>query len=241
MPEPPAKAAARAASDSRTETVRLRLAPAAREALAAALAGRPPGSGVRIWVERGLRPHAQMMIDHPSHRDVPLTVDGVPLLLDEASLHFLRDAEVRYRTDHDPPGFEVVGPFLPSPIESPPTGPAPTAVPAAGLPSAPSKERTAVEEKIRGALKNVYDPEIPMNVIDLGLIYGFDWSGAGELTIRMTLTSPGCPAVEAFAEEVTRTAREASGLATVKVDIVWEPPWSPERMSDFARRQFGYA
>ena len=227
--------------DPRTETLRLKLAPAAKEALAGALVGRPAGSGVRIWVERGLRPHAQMMIDRPSHRDVPLELDGIALLLDESSLQFLRDAEVRYRTDHEPPGFEVVGPFLPSLL-----GPTPSETPAAPAPPAPSPssgrpDRAAIEEKIRQALKNVYDPEIPMNVLDLGLIYGMDWSDSGALTIRMTLTSPGCPAVEAFADEVTRTAREASGLASVKVDIVWEPPWTPERMSDFARRQFGYA
>ena len=239
MSERSAKAPAPSPSDPRTATIRLRLQPAARDALAAALAGRPSGSGVRIWVERGLRPHAQMMIDRASHRDVPLELEGIPLLLDEASLHFLRDAEVRYRTDHDPPGFEVVGPFLPSvaPATSSGTPPAPSTA----APPAPRKDRAEIEEKVRQALRNVYDPEIPMNVIDLGLIYGMEWSPAGELTIRMTLTSPGCPAVEAFAEEVTRTAREASGLTSVKVDIVWEPPWSPDRMSDFARRQFGYA
>jgi metal-sulfur cluster biosynthetic enzyme/Fe-S cluster assembly iron-binding protein IscA len=219
-------------------TLRLKMTPDAREALEHALAGRPDGSGVRLWVERGMRPHAQMMIDRPSHRDRTLSVDGIPLLLDESSLHFLRDAEIRYHKDHQPPGFEVVGPFLPSVL--PP--PAPPAAPASA-PSAPaaSGEHGAVEDKIREALKNIYDPEIPMNVIDLGLIYGMEWSPAGELTIRMTLTSPGCPAVEAFTEEVTRAAREASGLPNVKVDIVWEPPWGPDRMSEFARRQFGYA
>jgi hypothetical protein len=62
-----------------TPPVRLRLTPEARAALTAALVGRPPGSGVRLWVERGMRPHAQMMIDHPSVRDVPVTVDSVPL------------------------------------------------------------------------------------------------------------------------------------------------------------------
>ncbi len=188
-----------------------------------------------------MRPRAQMMVDRPSHRDVPLELEGIPLLLDESSLRFLRDAEVRYRTDQDPPGFEVVGPFLPSltgpsasAAESPPVGEVEQA-PAQGA-------RAQVEERIREALKNVYDPEIPMNVIDLGLIYGFDWAESGnDLTIRMTLTSPGCPAVEAFAEEVTRTARDASGLTGVKVEIVWEPPWGPERMTEFARRQFGYA
>jgi metal-sulfur cluster biosynthetic enzyme len=184
-----------------------------------------------------------MMIDRPSHRDVPLELDGIPLLLDESSLAFLRDAEVRYRTDLDPPGFEVVGPFLPSgPTAPAPSPPEPSASPEGPAPPPPGgTDRTGIEERVRSALKNIYDPEIPMNVIDLGLIYGMEWSASGDLTIRMTLTSPGCPAVEAFTEEVTRAAREASGLPNVKVDIVWEPPWGPDRMSDFARRQFGYA
>ncbi len=231
----------RAAPDPRVATVRLRVTPEAARALATALAGHPEGSGVRVWVERGMRPHAQMMIDRPSHRDLPVDVEGVPLLVDESSLAFLRDAEVRYRTDQDPPGFEVVGPFLPSGAASP-AGAAPT-VPAPGeaAPRGSSTERSKVEERVRAALKNIYDPEIPMNVIDLGLIYGMDWSETGDLTIRMTLTSPGCPAVEAFTEEVTHAAQDASGLARVKVDIVWEPPWGPERMTEFARRQFGYA
>ena len=179
-----------------------------------------------------------MMIDRPSRRDLPLELDGIPLLLDENSLHFLRDAEVRYRSDRDPPGFEVIGPFLPSGTASPSATPA---SPTRSAPGPVGKQQAEAEERVRQALKNIYDPEIPMNVIDLGLIYGMDWSDSGELTIRMTLTSPGCPAVEAFTEEVTRAAREASGLSSVKVDIVWEPPWGPDRMSDFARRQFGYA
>jgi metal-sulfur cluster biosynthetic enzyme/Fe-S cluster assembly iron-binding protein IscA len=220
------------------DTVRLRLTPEARKALSDALVGRPPGSGIRLWVERGIRPHAQMMVDLRSHRDLPLELDGVPLLLDESSIQFLRDAEVRYRTDREPPGFEVVGPFLPSGAPAPPPAPEAVQRPASGT---GGKERLEIEERIREALKNIYDPEIPMNVIDLGLIYGIDWSDSGDLTIRMTLTSPGCPVVEAFTEEVTRAAREASGLNNVKVDIVWEPPWGPDRMSDFARRQFGYA
>jgi metal-sulfur cluster biosynthetic enzyme/Fe-S cluster assembly iron-binding protein IscA len=228
-------------ADDRTSTLRLKMTPEARNALTAALAGRPAGSGVRLWVERGMRPHAQMMIDRPSHRDVPLDLNGVPLLLDESSLQFLRDAEIRYHAEHKPPGFEVVGPFLPAVISTP--APRPAAPQATSRPpsAASGKDHSAVEEKIRDALKNIYDPEIPMNVIDLGLIYGMDWSEQGELTIRMTLTSPGCPAVEAFAEEVTQAARQASGLPDVKVEIVWEPPWGPDRMSDFARRQFGYA
>jgi metal-sulfur cluster biosynthetic enzyme/Fe-S cluster assembly iron-binding protein IscA len=218
------------------ESIRLRLDRAARDALAAALAGRPAGTGVRIWVERGMRPHAQMMVDRPSVRDVPLAVDGVPMLVDEASVTFLRDATVRYRTDAVPPGFEVVGPFLPSAVP-PPEAPA---APPAPSPAATGAHADA-EEKVRAALKNVYDPEIPMNIVDLGLIYGLEWGGDGSLAIRMTMTSPGCPAVEELVHEVESTAKRASGAPAVRVDVVWEPPWSPERMTDFARRQFGYA
>jgi metal-sulfur cluster biosynthetic enzyme/Fe-S cluster assembly iron-binding protein IscA len=220
-----------------SESIRLRLQPEARAALANALAGRPGGSGVRIWVERGMRPHAQMMVDRPSVRDIPVTVDGVALLVDEASVPFLRDAEVRYHQDASPPGFEVVGPFLPAQAPA-----RPPAVPEA-KPTAPGASGTHAdaEASVQQALKNVYDPEIPMNIVDLGLIYGFDWADDGALTIRMTMTSPGCPAVEELVREVEETARAASGARSVKVNVVWEPPWGPERMTDFARRQFGYA
>ena len=172
------------------ESIRLRLTPEAHAALATALDGRPSGSGIRLWVERGMRPHAQMMVDRPSPRDIPIAVDGVPILVDEASVAFLRDAEVRYRTDASPPGFEVVGPFLPSRL-APPPGTAP----AEAAPGRADGPHAAADEKVRAALKNVYDPEIPMNVVDLGLLYGFDWADDGALTIRMTMTSPGCPAV----------------------------------------------
>ncbi len=226
---------------ARAGSVRLRLAPEARTALREALAGRPTGSGVRIWVEWGLHPHAQMMIDRPSVRDLPVEVEGVPLLIDEASVHFLRDAEVRYRADANPPGFEVVGPFLPT-RGSPAPPAAPPAAPPPGAPSAPAPTaRAEVEERIRAALRNIYDPEIPMNIVDLGLVYALAWGPAGELTIRMTMTSPGCPAVEELVHEVELAAQNASGAPSVRVEVVWEPPWGPERMTEFARRQFGYA
>ncbi len=234
MPEP---GAAGASGRPSTDSLRLKLTAPARDALRAALGGRAAGLGVRLWVERGMRPHAQMMLDRASPRDLPVTIDGVPLLVDEASVSFLRDAEVRYRTDVSPPGFEVVGPFLPSlsaPAPAGPTAPAPTA-------GAPSGPHAAAEESVRSALKNVYDPEIPMNIVDLGLLYGFDWADDGALRIRMTMTSPGCPAVEELVHEVQETARRASGAPNVAVEVVWEPPWSPERMTEFARRQFGYA
>jgi metal-sulfur cluster biosynthetic enzyme len=184
-----------------------------------------------------------MMIDHPSVRDVPVTVDSVPLLLDESSLKFLLDAEVRYHSDPARAGFEVVGPFLPSA-----TAPAPPATSAALAPStaasapgsSPGSARPEIEQKVQDALRNIYDPEIPMNIIDLGLIYGMDWDASGGLTIRMTMTSAGCPVIDALTQEVAAAARNASGVEKVQVEVVWEPPWGPERMTDFARRQFGY-
>ncbi|MGA7477159.1 MAG: metal-sulfur cluster assembly factor [Thermoplasmata archaeon] len=226
-----------------TPPVRLKVTPEAREALAAALVGRPSGSGIRLWVERGMRPHAQMMIDHASVRDVPVTIDGLPLLLDESSLKFLLDAEVRYHSDPARAGFEVVGPFLPSATPpasaASPSVPAPSAASAApGSGKAPA--RPELEQKVHDALRNIYDPEIPMNIIDLGLIYGMDWDDSGGLTIRMTMTSAGCPAIEELTQEVAKTARSASGVDKVQVEVVWEPPWGPDRMTDFARRQFGY-
>jgi len=231
-------------SPSATPPIRLKLTPEARSAFAAALTDRPKGSGVRLWVERGMRPHAQMMIDHPSVRDVPVVVDGIPLLLDESSLKFLLDAEVRFHSDPARAGFEVVGPFLPSAAPPPSNAPSPAGPPPAS--SVPPGAKTAsgrpeLESKIHEALRNIYDPEIPMNIIDLGLIYGMDWDASGGLTIRMTMTSPGCPAVESLTQEVATTARNAGGVEKVQVEVVWEPPWGPDKMTDFARRQFGYA
>jgi metal-sulfur cluster biosynthetic enzyme len=185
-----------------------------------------------------------MMIDQASVRDVPVTVDGIPLLVDESSLKFLLDAEVRYHAEPGRTGFEVVGPFLPTAAPTPSTATtvAPTSRDAAKPESAGAgPARPELEEKVRESLKNIYDPEIPMNIVDLGLIYGMDWDASGGLTIRMTMTSPGCPVVEQLTQEVAAAARTASGVEKVQVEVVWEPPWGPDKMTDFARRQFGYA
>ena len=114
-----------------------------------------------------------------------------------------------------------------------------TPAPAPPAPAEPLSGNAAREESIRQNLKKVYDPEIPMNIVDLGLIYGFDWNG-DNVTIRMTLTAPGCPVAGILAEEVKSAAEKVGGIQAT-VDMVWEPAWSPERMSEFAKRQFGYA
>ncbi len=88
-------------------------------------------------------------------------------------------------------------------------------------------------------LKKIYDPEIPMNIVDLGLIYRVEWKAA-DVTVRMTLTAPGCPVAGILAEEVKAAVEKVGGVHSATVDMVWEPPWTPDRMSEFAKRQFGY-
>lgn len=107
-------------------------------------------------------------------------------------------------------------------------------------PPAPGGAHAEAERLITEGLKQVYDPEIPMNIVDLGLIYGFDWH-EDDLTLKMTLTAVGCPVAGILAEEVKSVVEKVPGVRSAKVEMVWEPPWSPERMSEFAKRQFGYA
>lgn len=124
------------------------------------------------------------------------------------------------------------------PAAGPPTA-GPGVAPAPGaVASGPNAER---EAQILQNLKKIYDPEIPMNIVDLGLIYGIEWADDAHLTIRMTMTSPGCPVIESLATAVKEAAQAVPGVERAEVDVVWEPPWGPERMSEFAKRQLGFA
>jgi metal-sulfur cluster biosynthetic enzyme len=114
-----------------------------------------------------------------------------------------------------------------------------TAPPAGGPPAAASGPYAERERLITEGLKQVYDPEIPMNIVDLGLIYGFEWTG-DDVKLKMTLTAPGCPVAGILAEEVKTVVEKVPHVHAATVDLVWEPPWTPDRMSDFAKRQFGY-
>jgi len=120
----------------------------------------------------------------------------------------------------------------PESVSGAPTPPASTTGAAAG----PYAER---ERLITENLKQIYDPEIPMNIVDRGLIYGFEWAG-DDVTLKMTLTAPGCPVAGILAEEVKNAIEKVPQIHGAKVDLIWDPPWSPERMSEFAKRQFGY-
>jgi FeS assembly SUF system protein len=93
--------------------------------------------------------------------------------------------------------------------------------------------------RIIDAICSVYDPEIPVNIWELGLIYGVDIDGERRVQIQMTLTAPGCPSARVLPLEVERKVREVDGVADVFVEVVWEPAWSPDRMSDAAKLQLG--
>jgi FeS assembly SUF system protein len=99
-------------------------------------------------------------------------------------------------------------------------------------------------EPLRSALvdvlKTVYDPEIPVDIWELGLIYDLDVDEAGGVKIRMTLTSPMCPVAETLPPEVEAKARTVAGVSDVKLDLVWDPPWSPSMMSEAARLELNF-
>jgi len=97
----------------------------------------------------------------------------------------------------------------------------------------------ALRAEIIETLRTIYDPEMPVNVYDLGLIYDIEIASGDRVHIRMTLTSPGCPVAGSLVEEVERKVRAVPGVSGVVVELVWDPPWSPERMSEAARLQLG--
>lgn len=89
------------------------------------------------------------------------------------------------------------------------------------------------------ALKEIFDPEIPVNIYDLGLIYGVDVSPDADVTISMTLTTPNCPVAESMPAEVELRAGAVPGVRDAEVVLVWDPPWDPQKMSDEARLELG--
>lgn len=95
-------------------------------------------------------------------------------------------------------------------------------------------------EAIRRALRQVKDPEIDLSVIDLGLIYDVELSDEGEVDIKMTLTSPGCPSGPEMLGDVDRVVRALDGVTDVNVELVWEPYWTPERIDPKVRSFLGY-
>lgn len=106
------------------------------------------------------------------------------------------------------------------------------------VPDAPI-DTAAVETAVRDAIKTVYDPEIPVNIYDLGLIYGVDVEPDGKVEVRMTLTAPGCPVSGMLVKEVAEKSGGVEGVSTSHVELVWDPPWTKERMTEEAMLELG--
>lgn len=100
-------------------------------------------------------------------------------------------------------------------------------------------ERSLLESEVVEAVRMVYDPEIPVNVYDLGLIYGIEVDEDGNVKIRMTLTSPACPVAESLPLEVQDRAEQVSGVNSVDLELVWDPPFSIDRIPEHIRLELG--
>lgn len=97
----------------------------------------------------------------------------------------------------------------------------------------------SLEDKVIEALRTCYDPEIPVNIHELGLVYKVDIDPSGNVCIQMTLTSPACPVAGSLPPEVEQKVRNVPGVASSRVEVVWDPPWHMEMMSEAAKLQLG--
>lgn len=102
------------------------------------------------------------------------------------------------------------------------------------------EEKTLLEERIVDVLKTVYDPEIPVNIYDLGMIYKIDVQDDGSVDMDMTFTAPNCPAADFILEDVRSKVESVSGITTANVNLVFEPAWDQSMMSEEARVELGF-
>lgn len=105
--------------------------------------------------------------------------------------------------------------------------------------AAPGEPGGDIYEGVIAALKDIFDPEIPVNIYDLGLIYGVDVADDGGVAVTMTLTTPHCPVAESMPGEVELRVGAVPGVRDCEVNLVWDPPWDPAKMSDEARLELG--
>jgi FeS assembly SUF system protein len=96
-----------------------------------------------------------------------------------------------------------------------------------------------LKAKIIEVLQTCYDPEIPVNIYELGMVYDIALNEANKLTIQMTLTSPNCPAIETLPAEIQHKVSTVEGVSSATIDLVWDPPWTPDKMSEAAKLQLG--
>jgi FeS assembly SUF system protein len=107
------------------------------------------------------------------------------------------------------------------------------------LPDKPPVDTDALRQRIIELMQSVYDPEIPVNIYELGMVYDIQVDAEGNATVSMTLTSPACPVAGSLPGEVEWRLGTLEGLKSAKVNLVWEPPWTPEKMSEAAKLQLG--
>lgn len=96
-----------------------------------------------------------------------------------------------------------------------------------------------IAPKVIEKLRTVFDPEIPVNIFEMGLIYDVIVDAAGQVGVKMTLTAPNCPAAQSLPVEVRDKAKQVEGVTDAKVEVVWDPPWTKDRMSDAAKLELG--
>jgi FeS assembly SUF system protein len=125
-------------------------------------------------------------------------------------------------------------PMIPQPSPEPPASTTETAWLVAD-----QAKTAALTPAIVDAIRTVFDPEIPVNIWELGLVYDILVDSAGVAGVRMTLTAPGCPAAQSLPVEVAAKVKAVPGVTDAKVDIVWEPAWTKDRMSDVAKLELG--
>jgi len=129
-------------------------------------------------------------------------------------------------------------PVDPTPISTLPRPPKPPelAEPDADWP----EEKQDLHRRLVAALRQVYDPEIPINIFDLGLIYAVEIGEEGKVKVNLTLTSPACPMGPLIVEDTTRAIRETEGVVYPRVDLIWDPPWDPSELPDETRLDLGF-
>ncbi|MCG3118011.1 MAG: Fe-S protein maturation auxiliary factor SufT [bacterium] len=97
-----------------------------------------------------------------------------------------------------------------------------------------------IEQDILNRLREVIDPEIGLNIVDLGLIYSIEMNAKNQVHVKMTLTTPGCPMHDAMSTWALRAVETTPGVAGASVEVVWDPPWNPAMMTAFAKKQLGW-
>jgi len=127
----------------------------------------------------------------------------------------------------------LLGSALPLP------NPSPEGADAAPKPIDGKRAEHSLKRRVIAALRTIRDPELPVNIYDLGLIYALDVAADGGVDIRMTLTAPACPVAQSFPAQVEQAVAAVEGVTRAHVEIVWDPPWDQSRMSEAARLQLG--